>query len=181
MGGGREGRKGDVRVIAATNKDLLAMTKTGAFREDLYFRLSVIGLEVPPLRDRGEDVLLLARHIANKHAEEMCRDVPPFTDDALSALRGYSWPGNVRELENVIQRVVIMLEGSQISVRDLPPHLRFSLQPSCDLGRTLAEVEATYIRNVLESVQGNKTRAAKILDIDRKTLRKRLRQPGGEG
>jgi DNA-binding NtrC family response regulator len=180
MVGGRTGRKVDVRVMAATNKDLFALVKNGSFREDLFFRLNVITIEVPPLRDRGDDVLVLARHFAGKFAEEMGVTVPELSDDAVEILRKYSWPGNVRELENVIQRLVVMNEGSVIAAPDLPPHMRFSISPHNDLRRTLAEVESFHIKNVLASVDGNKTRAAQILGIDRKTLRDKLKRAGIE-
>ncbi|RIK64847.1 MAG: sigma-54-dependent Fis family transcriptional regulator [Planctomycetota bacterium] len=166
----------DVRVIAATNKDLHHMVTKGTFREDLYFRLNVIQVLVPPLRDRGEDVLLMVRHFARKYAAENGRTVPTFSDRALAALRDYSWPGNVRELENIIQRLIVMGESSHIDVADLPSGMRYSALHSALLERTLADVEAEHIRNVLAGVRGNKTHAAKILGIDRKTLRQKLRQ-----
>ena len=174
MVGDTRARRVDVRVIAATNKDLLARVRKGAFREDLFFRLNVITIAVPPLREREDDILLLARHFAERFAREYDRPVPEFTDPALRVLRGYAWPGNVRELENLVQRLVVMHETGSIDVPDLPGHMRFAVQQPPDLTRTLAAVEAEYIRNVLASVKGNKTRAADILGIDRKTLRSKL-------
>ncbi|MBN2536844.1 sigma-54-dependent Fis family transcriptional regulator [candidate division WOR-3 bacterium] len=174
MVGDARARRVDVRVIAATNKDLLARVRKGAFREDLFFRLNVITVVVPPLRDRDEDTIILARHFVERFAREYERPVPEFTDDALRILRGYAWPGNVRELENLVQRLVVMGETERIDVPDLPGHMRFAVQQQADLTRTLAEVEAEYVRNVLASVEGNKTRAAEILGIDRKTLRSKL-------
>mgnify|MGYP005836651111 CR=1 FL=1 len=171
----------DVRVVAASNKDLRALVRTGVFREDLFFRLNVITINLPPLRERENDVLLLVSHFARKFAEELGRPVPRFSDDALRVLATYHWPGNVRELENVIQRVVIMTEGELIDVPDLPPEMRFVVGRAAGLRRTLAEVEAEHIRHVLASVSGNKTQAAEILGIDRKTLREKLKLFGAEG
>jgi len=175
MVGARRPQKVDVRVLAATNKDLFALVKKGVFREDLYFRLNVINTPLPPLRERGDDILLLARHFAARFAKEAGRPAPPFSENALGVLKRYDWPGNVRELENVIQRLVVMTDGEVIEIPDLPPLMRFSAPRVNGLGRTLAEVEADYIRNVLAEVGGNKTRAAEILGIDRKTLREKLK------
>ncbi|MEO0026004.1 MAG: sigma-54 dependent transcriptional regulator [candidate division WOR-3 bacterium] len=165
----------DVRIMAATNKDLLALVQKGAFREDLFFRLNVLNISVPPLRERGEDIFLLARYFVEKFAREMGRSVPHFTDQALDALRRYEWPGNVRELENLIQRLLVMVDGDKIDITDLPSHMRFSFAARVDLTRTLKEVECEYILQVLKSVGGNLTRAAQILGIDRKTLRNKLK------
>jgi len=142
---------------------------------DLYQRLSVFPVHLPPLRDRGDDILLLAHHFASKYARELGRSPLRFSDEALHVLRDvYRWPGNVRELENLVHRMVVMIESDIIDVTDLPGPLRFSASRQADLTRPLAEVEAEYIRNVLASVEGNKTKAAEILQIDRKTLRKKL-------
>jgi transcriptional regulator with PAS, ATPase and Fis domain len=173
--GSSKPRKVDVRIIAATNKDLLGLVKKELFRDDLYFRLNVITIDLPPLRERGDDVLLLIRHFAATFAREMGKSVPRFSDEALQVLRNYHWPGNVRELENVIQRLVVMSEGDLIEVPDLPSLMRFSALRERGFDRPLAEVEAEYIRNVLASVGGNRTRAAEILGIDRKTLREKMK------
>jgi DNA-binding NtrC family response regulator len=165
----------DMRIVAATNKDLRSVIQKEAFREDLYFRLNVITIDLPPLRDRGGDVLLLIRHFADAFAAELKRPVCRFSDAALDVLRRYHWPGNVRELENVVQRLMVMAEGAVIDVPDLPSLMRFSALGKAGFDRTLAEVEAEYIGNVLASVNGNRTRAAEILGIDRKTLRERLK------
>ncbi|MEO0004988.1 MAG: helix-turn-helix domain-containing protein, partial [candidate division WOR-3 bacterium] len=146
----------------------------GLFREDLFFRLNVLNITLPPLRDRGNDIFLLAQHFLEKFAREMGRNTPQFTDEALQALKRYEWPGNVRELENLIQRLLVMVDGNIIDVPDLPPYMRFSLTSEIKLNRTLAEVERDYIRQVVDSVGGNITKAAKILGIDRKTLRSKL-------
>jgi two-component system, NtrC family, response regulator HydG len=175
MVGSTRGRHVDIRILAATNKDLLNLVKKDAFREDLYFRLNVLTIDVPPLRERGNDVLILIRHFAERFAREMERAVPDFSDQALQVLRNYHWPGNVRELENVVQRLVVMNEGGVVEVPDLPSLMRFSGLRNTPYNRTLAEVEAEYVRNVLASVNGNRTRAAEILGIDRKTLREKLK------
>jgi two-component system, NtrC family, response regulator HydG len=175
MVGSTRTQKIDIRVVAATNKDLHELVAKGLFRDDLYFRLNVIAINLPPLRDRGDDVLLLIRHFAAQYAREIGRAEPEFSAEALDVLHRYHWPGNVRELQNVIQRLVVMSEGAVIDVPDLPSLMRFSALRGKDLNRTLAEVELEYIRNVLESVGGNRTRAAEILGIDRKTLREKLK------
>lgn len=176
MVGSRTPHKVDLRIIAATNKDLFALMKKDLFREDLYYRLNVITIAVPPLRERGDDILILVKHFAEKFAREMDKETPLFSDAAIRVLKNYYWPGNVRELENVIQRLVVMTESDLIDVPDLPSLMRFSALHSTGVHRPLAEVEADYIRNVLESVKGNKTKAAEILKIDRKTLRDKLKK-----
>ena len=178
MVGSDRPRRVDVRILAATNKDLQTLVKKGTFREDLFFRLNVINITMPPLRERGDDVLLLASHFATKFAEELGGVVPQFSDEALRVLKSYQWPGNVRELENLIQRLVVMTDGAVIEVPDLPSMMRFSAAGEAGLNRPLAEVEAEHIHNVLENVGGNKVRAAEILGIDRKTLRARLKLSG---
>jgi two-component system response regulator HydG len=174
MVGASRSRKVDVRIIAATNKDLAGLVKKGIFREDLFFRLNVITIIIPPLRERGDDILILAHHFVAKYAQEFGKTALRFSDNALQVLKNYHWPGNVRELENVIQRLVVMTDGNVIEVSDLPSLMRFSSLRETGLHRALAEVEAEYIRNVLENVNGNKTKAAQILGIDRKTLREKI-------
>ncbi|OPY72716.1 MAG: Transcriptional regulatory protein ZraR [Syntrophorhabdus sp. PtaU1.Bin050] len=176
MVGSRRPRKVDVRILASTNKNLPILVKKGLFREDLFYRINVITVELPPLREREDDIFLLTRHFAKRFAEELGRRAPGFSDSALQVLKKYHWPGNVRELENVVQRLVVMADGDVIDVPDLPSLMRFSaLRPEVP-NRTLAEVEAEYIRNVLASVNNNKTRAAEVLGIDRKTLREKLQK-----
>jgi transcriptional regulator with PAS, ATPase and Fis domain len=174
MVGSTQPRKVNVRILAATNKNLLALVKKGSFREDLYYRLKVIEVHIPPLRDRSVDVILLAKHFAQKYSREAEKPEPRFSGKALEVLTNYGWPGNVRELENVIQSLVVMTDSNVIDVPDLPDLMRYAGVREQGLNRTLAEVEATHIRNVLASVGGNKTRAAEILGIDRKTLRKKM-------
>jgi DNA-binding NtrC family response regulator len=165
----------DVRILASTNKDIPSLVKKEVFREDLFYRIHVITIELPPLRERGDDILLLIRSFATKFATELGIATLHFSDEALQTLKNYHWPGNVRELENVVQRLVIMTDGDLIEVPDLPSLMRFSALRETGFRRTLAEMETEYIRNVLESVNGNKTQAAKILGIDRKTLREKLK------
>lgn len=177
MVGSREPRKVDVRVLAATNKDLAALVAKGAFREDLFYRVNVIPIAIPPLRERDDDIPLLVRHFADRFAAELDKPAPHFSDRALAVLRSYSWPGNVRELENTVQRFVLMAERDVIDAPDLPVLMRFSALRPGGADRTLAEVEAEHIRAVLASTGDNRTRAAAILGIDRKTLREKLRSP----
>jgi len=174
MVGSSRSREVDARVIAATNKDLLALIRKGTFRDDLFYRLNVITITMPPLRQRGNDIILLARRFAAEFSEELGKPTPEFSDAALRVFLEYGWPGNVRELQNVIQRIVVMSDSDHIDVPDLPSLMRFSAPRDSGLDRTLAEVERDYIRRVLESADGNKTRAAEILGIDRKTLRSKL-------
>jgi len=176
MVGARQSQKVDVRIIAVTNKDLLSLVKKGDFREDLYYRLNVITICIPPLRERVEDILLLTQHYTVKYAKEFGKPTPRFSENALQVLKSYYWPGNVRELENIIQRLVIMSEDEIIEVPDLPSLMRFSALRGMGTNRTLAAVEAEYILSVLASVDNNKTRAAEILGIDRKTLREKLKK-----
>jgi two-component system, NtrC family, response regulator HydG len=176
MVGSSRPRKVDVRIFASSNKNLLSMVKAGLFREDLYYRLNVVTISLPPLRERGNDIFLLIRHFAAKFAKELGKPAPLFSDDTLHVMKsGYPWPGNVRELENAIHSLVVMVEGERIEVADLPATMRFSASRRLDVTRTLADVEAEYIRNVLDSVGRNRTKAAKILGIDRKTLREKLK------
>ena len=176
MVGERRPQKVDVRIIAATNKDLQSLLNKGSFREDLYYRLNVITIDVPPLREREEDILLLVNHFAVKYAKESGKTTPRFSENALQVLKSYYWPGNARELENIIQRLVIMSEGDIVDVADLPSLMRFSALSGIGPQRTLAAVEAEYILSVLASVDKNKTKAAEILGIDRKTLREKLKK-----
>jgi DNA-binding NtrC family response regulator len=180
MVGDTRTRKVDARILAATNKDLRSLVSRELFREDLFFRLSVITISVPPLRDRGDDVLRLAQHFAAKYSRELQKQPLRFSDDSLRVLRNYTWPGNVRELENVIQRLVVMTDGDEIEAPDFPPLMRSSTLRQTGPNRSLADVERDHIRAVLTNVGGNKTRAAEILGIDRKTLREKLKSNSPE-
>ena len=176
MVGDSRARKVDVRIIAATNKDLQSLIQSRMFREELYYRINVVTIEVPPLRARNGDIPLMVRHFAEKFASELGKPVPSFSEKAMEAMQNYTWPGNARELENAIQRIVVMNDEQIIEVPDLPSFARFSALRTTGVNRTLAEVEADHIRNVLANAGGNKTRAAQILGIDRKTLRKKITQ-----
>lgn len=166
----------DVRIIAATNSDLFAMSKSGTFREDLYYRLNVINIISPNLRDRKEDIPLLVRYFIHKFSNEFAKSKITITDLAMEVLQRNTWPGNIRELENVIQRAVILCQD-QIDVQDLPDYLKME-NPEMKMNsfdfKSLKEMEKEYVQKVLEHVQGNKTKAAEILGIDRKTLRQKL-------
>lgn len=176
MVGAREPRKVDVRILAATNKKLETLIEKGKFREDLYYRINVIPLSLPPLRERADDIPLLVRHFAMRFAKEQGKPVPMFDDRVLNMFQTYAWPGNVRELENVVQRLVLMTERDVITAPELPELMRFSAWHGGDVRRSLATVELEHINAVLASVEGNKSRAAKILGIDRKTLQNKLKK-----
>ncbi|HHI03026.1 MAG TPA: sigma-54-dependent Fis family transcriptional regulator [candidate division Zixibacteria bacterium] len=175
MVGADKSRNVDVRILAATNKELRQLVAKGSFREDLYFRLGVLTIDVPPVSERENDILLLCQHNVTKFARESGKVPPRFTDRALNILKNYSWPGNVREIENLMQRLIVMTDNDLIDAPDLPSFMRFSASKKAGLNRTLAQVEYEHIKNVLTSVGGNKTRAAEILGIDRKTLREKLK------
>ncbi|MFO0583432.1 MAG: sigma-54 dependent transcriptional regulator [Anaeromyxobacter sp.] len=168
----------DVRIVAATNKDLAQAVKDGRFREDLYYRLAVVSIRLPPLRERREDIPLLADHFAAKHGRGEGGVVTPAARELLLA---YGWPGNVRELENVIARALALNRSGVVVPEDLPDALRglpTGLAPAGARERpTLAEIERRYAATVLAEADGNKTKAAEILGIDRKTLYRIL----GEG
>jgi two-component system response regulator HydG len=176
--------KVDTRVIAATNKNLEAEIHQGNFREDLYYRLNVVTLEVPSLRDRREDISLLANFFLKKYAEKNQRLIKGFTPRAMDLLIRHSWPGNVRELENVVERAVIMARGDLISQAELPDAIRGLdeeiEQAEIDLspGRSLKEVERDMILRTLEDTGGNRTRTAEILGISRRTLQLKLKEYG---
>ena len=170
----------DARVIAATNLDLAGEVKAKRFREDLYYRMNVIEVHMPALRERTEDIPLLAMHFVKKYAEPMKKPVAGLTEGTLALLMDYAWPGNVRELENVIERGVTLTRGEKIGSEDLPQAVRgdsgdrHMIEEAAEKTRTLAEVERAYILRVLEKTAGNKYQAAQVLGIDRKTLYRRL-------
>jgi len=178
MVGSKKSQKVDVRVIAATNVDLSELVKRNKFREDLYYRLNVLAIHLPPLRLRGNDILLLIQYFFKKFAREASKQMPHLSDKAIQVLKGYHWFGNVRELQNIIQRLVIMSEDQVIDVPDLPSFMRFSAPKDKGIKRTLEEIENEYILNVMADVKDNKTHAAEILGIDRKTLREKLKKMG---
>ena len=178
MVGSSRTRTVDTRIIAATHKDLKRLVAQGQFREDLFYRIHVVEIRLPSLAERRDDILMLTNHFLRKFAQDMNRDVPRVTDEALDALAQYAWPGNVRELENLLQRLVIVGDGPVIDITDLPESMRFSITRGRHGDKTLAEVEADHIRAVLARTGDNKTRAAEILGIDRKTLREKLKRLG---
>jgi len=171
----------NVRILAATNKDLRTLVKKNKFREDLFFRVNVINISIPPLRERGDDIFLLVDNFTKKFAKDSGKKSVRFSDKALEVLKNYNWPGNARELENIIQRLVVMTDKNVIDVTDMPSLMRFSVAGKDDFKGTLAEVEYKYIQKVLASAGNNKTKAAAILGIDRKTLREKLKAGKREG
>lgn len=176
MVGSSRVQKIDTRIIAATNRNLIRFVKKGLFREDLYFRLNIVEISLPPLHERCEDILPLIQHFTEKLSRDLNRPAPQFSDRALKIFKTYRWQGNVRELENIVQRLVVLAGNDLIDVADLPEQMRFNINWRKGINRPLAEVEAEHIKNVLNSVKGNKTQAAQILGIDRKTLRTKLQR-----
>jgi DNA-binding NtrC family response regulator len=166
----------DVRVIASTNRDLQTDVAEKQFRADLYYRLNVVALRIPPLRERGEDVVALARHFVALHAAQLGRPMPEISDEALDVIRSYPWPGNVRELENALARAVAMMQRGVVLPGDLPPLVRGeTAAPAPALDEdwpTLSNLERRYVQRVLERTGGNKTAAATILGVDRRTLQR---------
>lgn len=178
----------DARIIAATNQDLERAVEEGRFRRDLFYRLDVIAAHLPPLRERGDDILELARHFANTHGPD---ETSAFrlTPEAARLLRGYAWPGNIRELRNAMERAVTLAAGREIRPADLPPSICGDVLPEAAVGGearqpvysastprglpTLAEMERLYIEQVLDSTDRNKSHAARILGVDRKTLHRK--------
>jgi DNA-binding NtrC family response regulator len=173
--GGSQTVKVDFRCIAATNKNLEELVKAGTFRPDLYYRLKVFAIDLPPLRERREDIPLLADHFLKKFATAMNKPLPTLAPQAIDLLLAHDWPGNVRELENAVERAMVIGRGPEIQPADFP----FQLQPTQPVaGRTLDEIERGHIERVLQETAGNLSRAARILDIDRTTLYNKLRRYG---
>jgi DNA-binding NtrC family response regulator len=175
--GGREPLKFDVRFIAATNKDLEEEVKKGTFREDLFYRINVISIPLPPLRDRKEDVPLLVNHFLQKYAQRLGRPSVKISREALQVLVNYDWPGNVRELENMIERAVALCEEDVIETTDLPGKLtqvRIAIRDLDEYEMTLDALEEQHIKKVLHKVSGDKVRASQILGINLSTLYRKL-------
>ena len=176
--------KVDIRIIAATNKDLEEEIKAGRFREDLFYRLNVVTLQIPPLRDRREDIPLLADHFLKIYAEKNRRLIKGFAPKAMDLLMRHQWPGNVRELENVVERAVILARGNMVTSGDFPESIKTLESNENDNGllltpgRSLKEVERQMILRTLEDTGGNRTRAAEILGISRRTLQLKLKEYG---
>jgi transcriptional regulator with PAS, ATPase and Fis domain len=183
--------KVDVRIIAATNGDLAAMVANGTFREDLYYRLNVIPISLPPLRERREDIPLLVQHFLEKGRVDG-RQTPTVSQDAIRRLMSYRWPGNVRQLENALERAVAFSGGrNEIEVSDLPPEfLEAETSPyasplslpegGLDLGAFMSGIERELIERSLERTQGNKRQAARLLNLKRTTLVEKLKRLRGE-
>jgi transcriptional regulator with PAS, ATPase and Fis domain len=179
--GGEETIETDVRIVAATNKDLKAEIEKGNFREDLYFRLNVVEIHVPSLRERKDDLPLLITAFLKEFAGENSKKIEGIDDKARSCLYAYNWPGNVRELRNCIESAVVMAGGNLITEYDLPPGLRKSSDEGwirIPLGTTMEEAEKIIIRETVSAHKGNQSKAADILGIGRKTLHRKL--PGWE-
>lgn len=175
--------KVDVRVIAATNRDLHDQVRQGLFREDLYYRLNVVPLEMPPLRRRQGDVVLLIEQLTAQLSEQYGLEAPRFSNKALTRLEGYTWPGNIRELRNFCERMVVLLNGRTVEVENLPQEIQ-SHQPTQangpftlpDSGIKLDELEQEMIRQALERTRGNRSRAARLLGLSRDTLLYRIKK-----
>jgi len=180
--GGEETIEVDVRLIAATNRDLKEAITKGHFREDLYYRLNVVNIHLPPLRERKEDIPLLAAAFLREFAQENGKDIEGIDPKARLALYNYSWPGNVRQLRNSIESAVVLCKGTLISMEDLPPNIRGDSGSDdylrLPVGTTLADVEKEVIRTTLGRVGGNKSRTAEILGIGRKTLHRKIEEYG---
>jgi len=169
--------KVDIRVIAATNRDLEAGIKAGGFRSDLYYRLNVISLKMPSLRERREDIRLLANHFLKKHSQRCKRQVRGISDEAHALLRSYDWPGNVRELENAIERALVLGSTDLIRPEDLPEALLESESPTrLPLYEAVKEAKKRFILQAIEQADGNYTEAAKILGIHPNHVHRLLRE-----
>jgi transcriptional regulator with PAS, ATPase and Fis domain len=184
--GGGEPITVDARVVAATNRDLEDEVRAGRFREDLYFRINVVTVRLPPLRDRRSDIKILAEHFLKKYAARENRELLGVAPEAMVALERYGWPGNVRELENAIERSLAVSKDGVLLVSDLPPEIAGNgVRPQqvpanlIDDRPPLAELERRYIELVLRETGGNKKRTAEILGIDRRTLYRTLERERG--
>jgi len=166
--------KVDVKIIAATNKSLVDMVKKELFREDLYYRLNVISFRMPPLRERKDDIPLLAQHFVHRFAQETNKSIDQISREALDEMMLYEWPGNVRELQNAIERAVVVGKGRKIMLHDLP-----ILQPerlSSAIRKSLNEVEKLHIIQVLRETEWNISKSAQTLGIDRSTLYNKIKR-----
>lgn len=180
--GGQETLEADIRLIAATNRDLSQCVQEGKFRQDLFFRLNVVTINIPPLKDRVDDITILAQTFLKEFSSENNKTITAITPETMQALMAYSWPGNVRELRNVMERMVVLAQGNKLTKRDLPPGLRQdplgqpgSARPAA---ASLEEANRQMIIATLEAQQGNRTRAAQQLGISRRTLQRKLREFG---
>ena len=181
----------DVRVIAASNRDLKSESEAGRFRADLFYRLSVIQIDIPPLRERGDDIRVLAEHYITSFRKRLRKQIDSISREAIDAFASYQWPGNVRELRNVIERAMILEDGNEITLKYLPRTLTTDARPSAEVrsdhrhdepvrlpanGLSLDDVEMSLVRQALERSRGNQTKAAELLDISRDQLRYRMKK-----
>jgi two-component system, NtrC family, response regulator len=183
--GGTETLKIDVRIIAATNRDLAAEVKAGKFREDLYYRLNVVAVTLPPLRQRKADIPALVSHFLRKYSESYGKPIRGMAPGMLNAILTHDWPGNVRELENAVERAVVLSQGDQLSTDDLPatllgPRPRGGGDASLIPGASLFEIEREAILRTLEMVNGSTSKAAEVLGISTRKIQYRLKEYGGE-
>ena len=177
--GGEKTIKTDVRVIAATNRNLVDEIAKGKFREDLYYRLNVVSLEVPPLRERKEDIFLLATSFLNEFCKENKKNIEGFSNEARTAIASYDWPGNIRELRNCVESAVVMCRTSQIELNDLPPAVskaRSGNSIEIELGTTMDEAEKKIILGTVAYCKGNKSKAADVLGLGRKTIIRKMQE-----
>jgi Nif-specific regulatory protein len=183
--GGVRPIKVNVRLVAATNQDLEAAVKAGVFREDLYYRLNVFNIYLPPLRERRPDVPLLADHFVEKYAAAHGKDVRRIATTAIDMLMSYHWPGNVRELENCIERAVLVCEGGAIHAHHLPPTLQTAevsgTLPRLSLEAAVSSYEKDLILDALKSARGNRAKAARLLDSTERILGYKVRKYGIDG
>jgi len=172
----------DVRLVAATHKDLNSMVEEGSFRQDLFFRLSVVPIQLPPLRERTEDIPVLTDFFLHRYSKKNKKDIKGFHPQTLMLMARYSWPGNIRELENSIERAVILCLGEQITPKELPPQMlpedyQTVAAPAISPGGlTLKDMERETIRATLDRTDGNKSHAAKLLGIARQTLLNKIKE-----
>jgi transcriptional regulator with PAS, ATPase and Fis domain len=181
--GGEETLEVDVRVIAATNRNLVEEIAQGRFREDLFYRLNVVHIQVPPLRDRKDDIPLMLNAFLDEFNRENNKSITGFDSRSRSALYKYDWPGNIRQLRNCVESAVVMCSGNEITLEDLPPTVRGAAESNViqvPMGITMAEAEKIIIQQNLASNQGNKSKTADILGIGRKTLHRKLEEYGEE-
>jgi two-component system NtrC family response regulator len=184
--GGSESVEVDIRIVAATNKDLQAAVAAGTFREDLFYRLNVVRIDMPALRERREDIPLLAWHFLRKYAEENGKNVHGFTPEGMDALTGYEWPGNVRQLQNVVERCVVLASGELIGIADLPAEVRDEetqyksavdlLPVRINLGETLEKIEAALVRRALARTDFVQVKAAEMLGVSKSLLQYKLKK-----
>jgi transcriptional regulator with PAS, ATPase and Fis domain len=172
----------DLRIVTATNKRLMDEVQKERFREDLYYRLKVVSIHMPPLRERGDDVVLLARHFLREFSRKFKKSFHDVSPEAIELLRRYSWPGNVRQLRNFVERIVLLEKGTVLGAEHLPREIVEAVGDA--EGRevrsslSLAEIEERHIKQVMKLTEGNKSRAARILEISRPTLLEKLKRMG---